>query len=106
MSKLQKLDQHVLVPALLVLANLLLALAVYMLHAWFSASADHNPLLLQAYGFGDEAAAAAFAQNRLQWGLLFASLLLAQMISLRVKRFSVSFILIVLSLAALLVLWW
>lgn len=102
MAKHRRLNQHVLVSALVVLTNLTLGLSVYLLHEWYSVSFTLNPVLLQAYNFSDGAGGSVYASNRMAWGQFFSCLLLLQAVCLKVNKLAILALLIAVSLMALL----
>lgn len=103
--RLEKTNQHELVPVMLVLANITLILAVHLLHEWYVVSYTTDPVLLKAYKLNRSGKAHTYAINRLWWGLAFTFLLLLKVLSLKVNKFAASVFMILLTLVALMAVW-
>lgn len=101
MKKQQSLREHVLVPLMLLMINITLGVGVYLLHQLYVVHLSDNAMLLRTYNLSDEQ---DFTYTNLMWASVFIVLLIAQLLSLRIRH-SIIYIPILLMSVVALFLW-
>lgn len=97
----QSLREHVLVPFLLVMMNITLGIVAYLLHQLYVVQYSDNPMLLSTYNLADNRVWQNAADSLLMWAVLFVVLLIAQLVSIKVRQSMVSVMVLLVSLSIL-----
>lgn len=101
MYKPQNLREHVLTPLLLVMANITLGIAAYLMHQLYVVQYSHNPMLLRTYNLVDDRAWQSTTNYFLVWAVIFVISMVMQLVSIKVSQNMLCILVLLASIGAI-----